>query len=365
MRKKISRLKNKFISNNFILFLLPLSLIAQTPSYYNSIDFSQSGDNLKNQLATLITNTHTTQVYYTSSSYTDTWDVMEVSDLDPVNLQNVLLIYGYNDTDTDTQNDRTRDVSLSCHVSSCVGLWNREHVYAQSLATPALNTDDPGTGTDVHNLRTVDGSMNSSRGNRLFEDGSGNAHILSSTGRFYPGDEWKGDVARILMYMYVRYQSQCLPSNIAYSTTNYAPNHDMMDVLLDWNAEDPVSEFEERRNNEIFNVQGNRNPFIDNPYLATLIWNGPTVQDTWGTLFSNEYENTQNITIYPTFATAYIYVSNPNNQTYTYQITDFTGKKIDTNSTPSPININHLSHGIYFFTVITSTNQISFRFIKN
>jgi endonuclease I len=351
------------MKNLLLLLLSPLSLLAQIPEYYNSIDFTQTGDDLKNQLTTLITNTHTTQVYYTSSSFTDTWDVIKASDLDPINSQDVLLIYGYIDTDGDPQSDRTRDVTLSCHTSSCTGLWNREHVYAQSLATPPLDTSYPSAGTDVHNLRACDSEMNSSRSNRLFETGTGNAHITSN-GRFFPGDEWKGDVARILMYMYLRYPTQCLPINIAYGTTNYAPNHDMIDVLLEWNTIDPVSQFETNRNNEIYNVQGNRNPFIDNPYIATLIWNGPVAQDTWGTLATQEYETTQNITIYPTFASDYIYISNPKNQAYTYQITDYTGKKIESNTTQNPINIDTLSKGVYFFTVQSNNTQTTFRFIK-
>ena len=80
-----------------ILFIfLPLFSFSQIPNYYNSIDFSQEGDVLKNQLSTLIINTHSTLVPYTSSTL-DTWDVLKESDISTED--NVLLVYGYNDTD--------------------------------------------------------------------------------------------------------------------------------------------------------------------------------------------------------------------------------------------------------------------------
>ena len=55
----------------------------------------------------------------------------------------------------------------------------------------------------------------------------------------------------------------------------------MPDIFLEWNEEDPVSPFEKTRNNVLQDIQGNRNPFIDNPYLATLIWGGPQAPDSW------------------------------------------------------------------------------------
>ncbi|MGB8704779.1 MAG: endonuclease [Gillisia sp.] len=54
-----------------------------------------------------------------------------------------------------------------------------------------------------------------------------------------------------------------------------------MDLFLKWNREDPVSIFEIQRNNVIEGAQGNRNPFIDNPYIATLIWGGTPAENRW------------------------------------------------------------------------------------
>jgi endonuclease I len=52
-------------------------------------------------------------------------------------------------------------------------------------------------------------------------------------------------------------------------------------MFLEWNAEDPVSAFEMQRQEIIEGAQGNRNPFIDNPYFATLIWDGPEAENLW------------------------------------------------------------------------------------
>jgi len=97
--------------------------------------------------------------------------------------------------------------------------------------------------------------------------------------------------------MYLRYngdgsqisETQCLPINIGFDTPlSIDPN--MIDLFLRWNVEDPVSEFEDQRNPIIEGIQGNRNPFIDNPYLATLIWGGLDAEDRW---WSNNNSDTE------------------------------------------------------------------------
>jgi len=263
------------------LFFLLFSIIsfAQIPTYYSSIDFTQTGNVLKTQLATLITTTHTNQLPYTSSA-TDVWDALQSGDLNPTNASQVLLIYGYNDIDAIYKNDRLDVVTNICSSTCPTGSWNREHCYALSLGTPALVTSSPGPGTDAHHIRASDVTFNSDRGNRLYTDGEGDAGPVSTF--WYPGDEWKGDIARMMMYMYVRYDTRCLATNVGSGLTTYNP--DMPDIFLEWNEEDPVSDFERNRNNVLQSIQGNRNPFIDNPYLATRIWGGPQAPDNWNTL---------------------------------------------------------------------------------
>ena len=143
--------------------------------------------------------------------------MIKVSDGFSSDTSKVLLVYGYNDNDASVENDRTRAKSLSCHTSSCFGLWNREHVFPRSLASPNLVTNFPGAGTDVHNLRACDYSTNASRSNKKFDAGNGNSSS-NNQGNWYPGDEWKGDVARIIMYMYLRYPNQCEPTNVGIGT---------------------------------------------------------------------------------------------------------------------------------------------------
>ena len=277
----------KFI---FIFFCSSLST-GQIPSYYQNINLNLTGDQLKNELSALISTTHQNLIEYTSSNSIDTWDIVKSSDVFALDTSKVLLVYGYNDNDATVENDRTRAKSLSCHTSSCFGLWNREHVFPKSLASPNLVTNFPGAGTDVHNLRACDYSTNASRSNKKFDAGNGNSSS-NNQGNWYPGDEWKGDVARIIMYMYLRYPNQCEPTNVGIGTQLFSPNGDIPDVFLNLNFSDPVSEFEETRNNSIANVQGNRNPFIDNPYLATLIWNGPAAEDKWASANSiTDYES--------------------------------------------------------------------------
>ncbi|MBI3134689.1 MAG: endonuclease [Bacteroidetes bacterium] len=337
----------------WLFFLIPARLlVAQVPAYYSSIDFSQTGLPLKNQLATLITNTHTTPI-----SYADVWTVLQVSDLDPTNSAKVLLAYGYNDSDGNIFNDRTRDKT---NYGGSSGQWNREHTFAKSLGVPDLGTSGPGS--DAHNLRASDVDQNASRGNLLFADGSGNA---GTTGAYwYPGDEWKGDCARIIMYMYLRYGLQCRPYYCASGTAN-SIDANMVNVLLDWNAEDVVSQLEKNRNDEIQSWQGNRNPFIDNPYIATKIWGGTPAEDTWGGL-GFEQVSVSEFVIYPVPASDHtIYVNHTGSAAIeTIRIFDLNGRLISTYTLnqvlAAPFEINHVPGGTWLLTIQTeqgSTTQ--------
>lgn len=265
-----------------ILFLLLFTgcSFAQIPAYYSTIDFTQSGNTLKTALSNLITTTHTTKISYSPG----VWNALQAADLNPNNSAQVLLLYGYDDVDAIYKNDRIDLVGNICSGTCPTGSWNREHVYAKSLGTPALVDGGSGAssdaGEDAHHIRAADVTFNADRGNRLYADGEGDAGNVGIY--WYPGDEWKGDVARMMMYMYLRYPTQCLATNVGSGATTY--NIDMPNIFLEWNEEDPVSQFEKTRNNVLQGIQGNRNPFIDNPYLATLIWTGPQSPDTWNIL---------------------------------------------------------------------------------
>lgn len=260
--------------------------------YYNGFNFNQSGTALKDALATKITTTHTNNL-----TYSEVWNALKIVDLDPTNSANVLLVYGWeNGTDADVTNDRSRDKDNN---GGSNGQWNREHIFAQSLGDPDLGQIGPGA--DAQMLRSCDVQRNALRGNKKYATSSGNSASVGIN--WYPGDEWKGDCARIIMYMYLRYGTQCLPTYV-FTGSPVASDPNMLDLLLQWNAEDPVSQYEDNRNTYLGTTantygQGNRNPFIDNPILATLIWGGPAAQNRWPTFTTTSNASIANTVVYP------------------------------------------------------------------
>ena len=319
----------------FILLISSVTIFSQQ-TYYNDVNLNLTGTTLKEELATKIISTHTRFLFYDQI-----WDASKATDVNPNNNQEVVLIYGWeNGTDADVTNDRTRGINNN---SGNVGDWNREHVYSQSLGTPPLS--DEGPGSDAHHLRPADTQRNSSRNNRKFTAGSGFSGAQSNGG-WYPGDEWKGDVARMMMYMYVRYDDRCLISNIGIGDNSNTPD-DMIDLFLQWNAEDPVSEIEKQRNDyhenlSNQNAQGNRNPFIDNPRLATRIWGGPEAEDIWG-IYTNSDTEAPSV---------------PTN----LQASNITTFSIDLSWTASTDNVGVTSYDIYVngnLEVATSTTSIT------
>ncbi|MDC1261351.1 endonuclease [Polaribacter sp.] len=322
-------MKNIFL----IVAILSASLSGfSQESYYNDVDLTLTGLALKNALNEKIVNTHINFLQYTP----DVWIASKITDANPENPDEVILIYGWEDgSDNDSTNDRSRDNTLQDNGSNGNFVWNREHVYPQSLGTPAITTSTI-PGQDAHSLRPVDKPTNSSRGNKRFAEGSGNSG--ESNGGWYPGDEWKGDVARMMMYMYIRYDDICLPTNVGIGDSSLTED-DMIDLFLKWNVEDPVSDFERNRNTYHENTtdnsaaQGNRNPLIDNPYLATRIWGGDSAEDTWGIYTSSD-------TVAPT-------------QPMDVVASNETTTTIDINWTASTDNVEVTGYNIYVDDVLT------------
>ncbi len=340
----------KIKATYLLVFLFaPFYLLSQVPEYYQDVNFSVPQEEIQQQLTNLITATHFYELTYTP----EVWEVLQIADLEFITGEEVLLLYGFNDNDGIFKTDRTRHKNLNCTQSSCIGLWNREHVFPRSLANPPLDTSYPSAGTDAHGLRAVDSQMNSSRGNRAFEASSGDSHITSN-GNFYPGDEWKGDVARMLMYMYLRYPSQCEAIIVGVGPSTYSISADMPDVFLEWNAEDPVSEFEIQRNEVIYQNQGNRNPFIDNPYMATMIWNGPDAEDPWNILEVQETFSTT-LVLYPTITDGYVYIENNSQSVFEYRVFNVSGNFLLQGETSSEIDLGTLSKGMYFIQLQNQT----------
>ncbi|SHJ14688.1 endonuclease [Flavobacterium terrae] len=355
----------------FICLLVSITAISQDGApaapYYNGFNWTITGQNLKNALSTKIIDTHTNFLSYTPG----VWEASKITDLDPTDATNtnVLLLYGFSNnicpTSTSDDNDhRRRNKDSNGGNNTCE--WNREHVYAKSLGTPALDDAAPSdAGEDAHHLRASDVQRNGARGNRKFAAGSGNSGNVGAD--WYPGDEWKGDVARMMMYMYLRYPSQCLPINVGTGAT-VANDPNMLNLFLQWNAEDPVSQYEDNRNtyhdsNGTY-AQGNRNPFIDNPYLATVIWGGTPAQNRWPSVFlsTNEFvalerssvypnpSNTNSVNLYSEVNIEEIQIINLNGQLIQIIKNSETDKK--------SITVNNLPQGFYLLK-LRSGNAIS------
>jgi endonuclease I len=156
--------------------------------------------------------------------------------------------------------------------------WNREHVWPQSLG----GNNTSGGGADLHHIRPSDAVVNSTRGNKKYGNVSGGSEVYgknpatgylggTSGGYFEPNDNVKGDVARICLYVHVRWGSDWGASNI---TSVF----ESIDVLLQWCELDPVDTWELGRNEVVEAYQGNRNVFIDYPELAWLLF-GEEVPD--------------------------------------------------------------------------------------
>lgn len=151
------------------------------------------------------------------------------------------------------------------------------HVWAQSRGG---FTTSAGPGTDLHHIRPEDVTVNSIRGNKDFDNGgsavSGCTDCWTDGDSFEPRDAVKGDVARMLFYMAIRYEGDDGFTDLEMSSTVGTSSSRLGDLetLLAWNSADPVSTFEMRRNDRIHaQWQGNRNPFIDHPEWAAAIWN--------------------------------------------------------------------------------------------
>ncbi|WP_217143971.1 endonuclease I family protein [Streptomyces sp. AC627_RSS907] len=232
-----------------------------TPTDYDSTYYKnaigKTGDELKSSLHTIISD-------QTKLSYSAVWDALKNTDQDPANSGNVILLYS----------GVSRSKSLN---GGDTGDWNREHVWAKSHGDFGTSI---GPGTDLHHLRPEDVRINSVRGNKDFDNGggavAGGGGSLTDSDSFEPRDAVKGDVARMIFYMAVRYEGGDGWADLEVNgSVNNGSNPYMgkLAVLKEWNDEDPPDAFEERRNQVIHDsYQHNRNPFVDHPEWVEAIW---------------------------------------------------------------------------------------------
>ncbi|WP_416982843.1 endonuclease I family protein [Streptomyces sp. T028] len=264
---RIRRGKSVALATAAVLVGLTASTLTATPAaatttaydstyYKNAV--GKTGTSLKSSLHTIIS------ANVTKISYSAVWNALKVTDQDPNNSSNVLLLYS----------GVSRSKSLN---GGDVGDWNREHTWAKSHGDFG---EAIGPGTDLHHLRACDVQVNSTRGNLDFDNGgstvtNGGGSLVDSNS-FEPRDADKGDVARMILYMAVRYEGDdgwpnLEPNDSVGNGSN--PYMGRLSVLKAWNDEDPPSAFEEKRNQAIYDTyQHNRNPFIDHPEWVEAIW---------------------------------------------------------------------------------------------
>lgn len=286
----------RYLTAIFCLFSIIISGQVTTEYYISAENLADN--NLKSALNLIIDN-HT-EFDYTSTN-TDVWDILKETDRDPNNSENVVLIYS------------GVSVNAAQEYNNREG-WTREHIWAKSRGDFGTAR---GPGTDVHALRPLDNSTNSKRNNRSFNNCNTCKSVTdqwdNETGSqqdendysFEPRDAVKGDVARMLFYMVVRYEGLDGYADLEFTElmlpqSDKQPIHGVLSTLLVWHKNDPVDAWEENRNNIIFkDYQKNRNPFIDFPVLAEHLW-GTKIGTNW----SKEVLNVENfkemvLSVYP------------------------------------------------------------------
>jgi len=274
----------KFVYSTFCLLVLLTSVaFADAPaSYYDSVDLTDS-DSLRSSMHDLIDN-HTWYPY--TSSSTDTWDILESADEFPVGGNTILDLY------------RNR---VMTKFGGGVGPYNREHSWPNSYGFSSSGSTPY---TDCHHLFLCDVSYNGDRGNKPFNDvgPSGTERVtdvndgVGGGSGTYPGwsnwynstywETWdgrKGDVARAMFYMDVRYAGDVSGEpdlvltdtvGLIQSTSSSPAYMGLLTTLLEWNDADPVDAKEMRHNDIVYSYQGNRNPFVDHPEWVSGVFLG-------------------------------------------------------------------------------------------
>lgn len=330
--------------------------------YYDSLE-GLAGNALKQELQNIIANPTVVRLH----SYADIWEILKSSDRNPQNNNQVWCIY----TEVpyaklDQQN-----------TSSIVGKWNREHIFCQSrggfevangdtadginvwLPTSASNTVDGVS--DAHHIRAVSGQENSSRNNKNY--GSVN------TSTVYAGPDgtqgsWRGDVARSLFYMAVRFESLNVVNGDPIELSSGNPSYQIGDLatLLTWNTSDPRDDFEMNRNNYIYTWQMNRNPFIDYPSLADYIF-GANFGQPWSRTLSTQTPIENRVAVYPNPASEFLIISGLEG-TSKVEIFTVTGQLLQTENFENETRVRlDLSAGMYLVKLSNGTQTTTRKII--
>ena len=269
----------------------------QPTSYYNSIN-GLADTALRQALQDIIAD----PTLVRAQTYADVISILKEADQNPENSNQVWLVY--------SEEGRAKlDLQTS---SNNTGKWNREHTYPRSRGGFFdIEEDEIADGIDIfwttkadslrhgnsdaHALRAADASENSSRGNQHYGQYVGPTGTLGS---------FKGDVARSVLYMEIRYNGLEVVNGFPNTTGQLGD----LATLLDWHRNDPPDDFEMNRNNIVYNWQKNRNPFIDQPLLVEYIW-GTNVGDAWDQSLSIVENELNKVSMYPNPTSGRVYFS--------------------------------------------------------
>ena len=278
----------------FFSLLIPISFLSQIPAGYYDGTQNLSGYSLKTKLHDIISKKNINWHYGDLQAFYNQTDLDRYYDHDASNTSILLDIYSEIPTGPDVYEYSTANMTGSANAEGQG--WNREHMMPQS----SFNSNYPmysdlffvvPTDARINQLRSnypygMAGTTNFytfTNGSKINRNGTPNSGY---TGRVYePINEFKGDIARSLLYFAVRYEGELNSFNF-YNGTSAANDTSPLDgteekafenwyiaMLLQWHNQDPVSQREIDRNNAVYSIQKNRNPFIDHPEWVNTIWN--------------------------------------------------------------------------------------------
>ena len=239
----------------------------EVKQYYKSISTTATGATLKTQLYNLI------NITKAGWEYSELFDAYRKTDVRP---DGKYFWDIYSDSSTYTLNDKRINASYDEEGDSI----NKEHIIPQST----FNEQKP-MKSDPHHVLPSDGYVNNRRSNYPHGEVTGKVEYTSHDGCklgtgtnntkvFEPMSQYKGDIARIYFYFVTCYQNKMSSNTFSVFDKSAFPSikSPFLELYLKWHKEDPVSDKEIIRNNEIYKVQKNRNPFIDHQEYAERIW---------------------------------------------------------------------------------------------
>ncbi|MDX1651772.1 MAG: endonuclease [Brumimicrobium sp.] len=363
-----------------------LDNIQITADYYGAVDTSLRCFQLKSDILQTIQNqTYVTR--YTSTVY-DVWDALLHTDSRVNDAGTDTIVFDMFTNVPTGPETYEFEFCVDQDAGSCPSgegqCFNREHTLPVSWWGGGTTLADTQF-TDLHHVVPSDRSLNSAKsnyplgvvenavttGSNGFKVGTNSTYPCNAMLYFEPIDEYKGDYARIYLYMATRYQDVINSWETLTAEGDCALGSDphlvyepwLLDLLLTWHANDPVSQKEIDRNNAVYAIQGNRNPYVDHPEWVNLVFG-----DENGGLCSevglNEWDKNQKLTGYPNPAENEFTLNIPEGTSLAnMEMYNIVGKQVPliirTNTSKSvTVDLSHLEPGSYIIRTIYGSMRI-------